>query len=154
MVDLAQLKTELQADPASLGYAPFLNNAPGRVVEMLNSRNTGATKLVSRTIGIGTVLDLLGPADGAAVLNTLESLKASNPVIKWAWYLLEKSDLDVGLATTRAQLDSLAGAGAMTQAQCLTIKNLALAPASRVEVLFGNNTTVSEAEVTAALALG
>jgi hypothetical protein len=154
MVNDITLKTELETDPTNMGYAPFLNNAPGILAEMLNAKTGSNTKVVSRTIGIGTVLDLLGPADGAAVLSTLDTLKASNPVIKWAWHLLEKADLDVGLASTRAQLDSLATAGVLTQAQCSAIKNLAVTVASRAEVLFGNGTYVTEANIRAALATG
>jgi hypothetical protein len=151
MVNLAQLKTELQTDPTLLGYAPFLSNSPGKVVQLLNQQNSTNTKLVTRSIGIGTVLNVLGPSEGASVLNALETLKASNAVIKWAWYLLEKTDLDVGLQSTRTQLDGLVSAGVLTQQQCDTIKNLAVTTSSRAEALFGNNTNVTEADVRAAL---
>ena len=151
MVNLAQLKTELTTDPTSLGYAPFLANSPGKVVQLLNQQNPANTKVITRSIGIGTVLNVLGPQEGAAVLNALEALKTSNAVIKWAWYLLEKTDLDVGLESTRGQLDALVQGGALTQQQATAIKNLAVTTASRAEVLFGSNTTVTEAEVHAAL---
>lgn len=154
MVNLAQLKTELQSDPAALGYAPFLNSAPGIIAQKLNTQAEAYTKVVSRTVGIGTVLDILGPTEAAQVLNTLESLKASNAVIKWAWHLLEKGDLDVGLASTRAQLEGLAISGAITQQQCDTIKALAVVPASRAESLFGNGTYIQDSDIRSALATG
>lgn len=90
--------------------------------------SVGRTKLVPTNIGFGKVLDALGPVDGAAVLDTLEAAKASNRPLYWAWNLLEKGELDVSLDSTRAQIDALAGAGAMTQAQADALKALAVQP--------------------------
>lgn len=63
--------------------------------------------LVERMIGIGTVMDALGPADGAALLASFEAHVATDPVVKYGWFLLERERLDVGLASTRAMLDAL-----------------------------------------------
>ena len=88
--------------------------------------SVGRTKLVPTPIGFGKVLDALGPVDGATVLDTLDAAKATNRPLFWAWTLLERGELDVSLASTRAQIDALAGAGAMTTAQADALKNLAV----------------------------
>jgi hypothetical protein len=151
MTNLSALKTELETDPAALGYAPFLSNSPGLLADKLNAQTGNYTKVVSRLIGIGTVMDVLGPIQGATLLNGLEALKSSNSVIKWAWYLLENGNLDVGLESTRAQLDFLVTAGVITSQQSTTIKNLAVVPASRAESLFGNNTYIRDSDIRNAL---
>jgi len=77
---------------------------PGEIAAALNAPQT---VLVERMIGIGTVMDALGPADGAALLASFESQVATDPVVKYGWFLLERDRLDVGLASTRAMLDAL-----------------------------------------------
>lgn len=90
--------------------------------------SVGRTRLASTLIGFGRVLDALGPVDGATVLDTLEAIKASNPPLKWAWYLLERGELDVALASVRGQIDMLALGGALTTAQAAALKALAETP--------------------------
>lgn len=77
---------------------------PGEIAELLNAPKT---VLVERMIGVGTVLDALGPADGAVLLASFETQVATDPVVKYGWFLLERERLDVGLASTRAMLDAL-----------------------------------------------
>lgn len=79
----------------------------------------GRTELRERMIGIGTVLKYLGPINGAALLDQMEALKASNPAIKWGWYLLERGELDVALDSTRAMLDGLLPAEAAAALKAL-----------------------------------
>jgi len=76
----------------------------GEIAALLNEPQT---VLVERIIGIGTVMDALGPADGAALLASFEAQVATDPVVKYGWFLLERERLDVGLASTRAMLDAL-----------------------------------------------
>jgi len=78
--------------------------SPGEIAALLNEPKT---VLVERMIGIGTVMDALGPADGAALLASFEAQTATDPVVKYGWFLLERERLDVGLASTRAMLDAL-----------------------------------------------
>ncbi len=78
--------------------------SPGEIAALLNAPQT---VLVERMIGIGTVLDALGPADGAALLASFEAQVATDPVVKYGWFLLERERLDVGLASTRTMLDAL-----------------------------------------------
>ena len=76
---------------------------PGEIAELLNAPQA---VLVERMIGIGTVLDVLGPVAGSALLEQFEALAQSDTVVKWGWKLLEKQMLDVGLASTRQFLHS------------------------------------------------
>ena len=124
------LKDELANDPLGIGYAGMTN---AEIEVSLNTKNR--TRLVTTMIGFGKILDALGPTDGASVLDTLEQIKATNSALKWAWYLLERGELDVALASTRGQIDVLASAGAMTTDQAAAIKALAETPCSRAEEL-------------------
>lgn len=65
------------------------------------------TTIQSRTIGIGTVLATLAP-DGGAFLDAIEALAALDPNVKWGMKLLERAELDVGMAATRALLAGIA----------------------------------------------
>lgn len=85
--------------------------SPGEIAELLN---VPQAVLVERMIGVGTVMDALGPADGAALLASFEAQVATDPVVKYGWFLLERERLDVGLASTRAVLDALLPADAAT----------------------------------------
>ena len=73
----------------------------------------GRRKVVARTGGIGLVLELLGPDVGSVLLDTLQTMTASVPSLKWAWYLIERGELDFGSAATRGMIDSLVTGGAM-----------------------------------------
>lgn len=87
--------------------------------------STGRTKIVSRLIGFGTILDALGPAQGAAVLDALEAIGAQVSAVKWGMRLLEASNLDIGLPSVRGQIDALVGV-ALTEEQAATLKALAV----------------------------
>lgn len=97
--------------------------------------SVGRTKIVSRLIGAGTILDALGPTDGAAVLDALEALGTQVSAVKWGMRLLEASNLDIGLPSVRAQIDALVGV-ALTAEQAETLKALAVVddPVSEFEV--------------------
>lgn len=90
--------------------------------------SAGRVKVVSTSIGIGSILDTLGPQAGAAVLDTLDSLRATVPTIKWAWVLIDRGDLDVGMASVRGQIDALAAQGVMAVEQAAALKSLAEKP--------------------------
>lgn len=148
-MDIQVLKQELTQDSRGFGLQNLMPHQPGRVADLLNDPHRGGGFVnTTRLIGIGTVLDTLGPQAGATVLDAVEALKAANPVVKWAWYLLEAGNLDVGLVSTQQQLDLLAQAGAMTQEQAGLLKALGQRPGSRAEILFGK--PVTEADVRAA----
>ena len=152
MVDLTQLQSELQADPASLGYAVHRPQAPGMLAQMLNAPTTTLAK--TRMVTARGIMASygLGPSAGAAFLDKLEALSAGVPAIKWAMkFLHAESGIDVGEPATQAMLTSLTGVGGITQAEVDGVKAMALQPASRAEVLFGAEAQITEADVRAAL---
>lgn len=131
------LKDKILTGPAAAACAQYVvlptdPKVPGHVVrerdqaiaDLINAQDPMLGEVSSRLIGIGTVLNVLGPTDGAAVLDTLDAMRASVSPLKWAWTLLERDALDVGLDATRAQLQALVGVS-FTQAQANTILNLA-----------------------------
>ena len=66
-------------------------------------------KIVSTPIGIGTILAVLAP-NGGAFLDALETARASDSNVKWALKLIEQSNFDVGMASTRDQMVAFAQA--------------------------------------------
>ena len=98
---------------AQIREAILSNSWQGKTAcEIAELLNVPKTVLTERMIGIGTVLDVLGPAAGSALLEQFETLAQSDIVVKWGWKLLEKQMLDVGLASTRQFLHSALPPGA------------------------------------------
>ena len=69
--------------------------------------NVGRTKVTQRLGGIGLVLETLGPDGGATLLDALQGQAATVPALKWAWYLIERGELDFGSAATRGMINAL-----------------------------------------------
>jgi len=69
--------------------------------------NVGRTKITQRLGGIGVVMETLGPIDGAALLDNLESMSSTNSAVKWAFVLINRGELDFGSSATRAMIDLL-----------------------------------------------
>jgi hypothetical protein len=76
----------------------------GAIAEALSA---GRTKIVSKPIGIGTVLAVMAPA-GGEFLNALEALAASDSNVKWTLKLIEQGNFDVGMSVVRTQLEAFA----------------------------------------------
>lgn len=104
--------------------------------------SVGRKKVTTRTGGIGLVLELLGPENGSALLDTLQAMTATVPSLKWAWYLIERGELDFGSAATRGMIDSLVAGGAMDTNIGMALKAAAEIPdpvgADQVEVAMKN----------------
>lgn len=69
--------------------------------------NAGRVRVTTKLGGIGTVLETLGPVDGAALLDNLEAMAATNSAVKWAFVLINRGELDFGSSATRAMMDLL-----------------------------------------------
>lgn len=95
----AEILQAVQADSALAALIPDTQAIAAAL-------SVGRAAITERYIGIGTVLDVLGPVNGAALLEQFETLAASDIVVKWGWKLLEKQMLDVGLDSTRQFLQS------------------------------------------------
>lgn len=101
-----------------LSQSDMLALADWEAADALNQPDPQQPVIVSwqRTeAGVGTVLDVLGPSAGAALLDVLKN--ASDPVLRWGMHILERGQLDISLASTRAQLDALTQAGVMSEPQ-------------------------------------
>ena len=142
------LATELTTDPLARGYAQFIPDAPGILADMMNAQIYSMPK--EKFVSARGVLAAHGAA-GAAILDKLESASTSVSEIKWALsFLKTEAGIDVGHPNSRSLLDQLATNGVLTTTEAGLIKDMALQPASRADILgFGY---VREADVRAALA--
>ena len=98
------------------------------VVNMAAGMSLNRYKIVSRQIGIGTIMDVLGPDAGAALLDTLSIMGQEVPAIRWALVLISAGNLDVGMESVRNQIDKLVLGNILTADQAKKIKDLALEP--------------------------
>lgn len=69
--------------------------------------SAGRTRIGQRLGGIGLIMEALGPANGAALLDQLETTAASNSAVKWAMVLINRGELDFGSQATRQMIDLL-----------------------------------------------
>lgn len=66
-------------------------------------------------VGVGSIMDVLGPVDGAGLLDFLQASQSA--VVRWGLHLIMQGRLDISRESTRAQIDGLAQAGALTASQ-------------------------------------
>ena len=131
-MNLAALHTELTTDPLALGYAKFLPGDPVHAAALLNDPRF--TKIKTRFVTARTVLAEV--AGGAALLDKLQSIGATQSAVKYAMtFLNQEGGIDIGNAATQGMVDQLVAGAALTAAEGTALKNLALQPASRAEVL-------------------
>lgn len=119
-MDANEIRAAIAADPALQALVPDTS-------ALAAALSQGRTQTVSTLVGVGRVMDCLGPTEGAAVLDALDGLRAVSSPVKWAWLLLERGELDVGLQSVRTQIDALTPA-VFTTAQAEAIKALAEHP--------------------------
>lgn len=151
-MDYQILKDELMNDPLSQGYSTFLPDSTGWVANMLNTRKFQAIK--TRMVTARGIMASygIGPTQGALFLDKLEVLSTNVPALKWAMkFLQQETGIDVGEPATQLMLTSLIGVGGITQAEVDGVNAMALQPASRAEVLFGNDVIVTEHDVIEAM---
>jgi hypothetical protein len=67
----------------------------------------------------------LGSTAGAALLDTIASLSASSPVLKWALKVIDRGELDLYEQAARDQIDSLVTANILTAENGAKLKALA-----------------------------
>lgn len=68
-------------------------------------------------IGVGAILDTLGPSAGAEFLDALQTLAQTQPVIRWGLELIRGDGLDLSRPSARSQLATLVAGGALKQAE-------------------------------------
>jgi hypothetical protein len=141
------LRNELLTDPLARGYASKLPHSPGVVADMLNAPIYSMPK--EKFVSARGLLAAHGFA-GAAILDKLEAAAPSVSMIKWALsFMKNDSGIDVGHASTRALIDQLVVGGILAVSDAALIKDLAIQPASRAEILGIKH--VQESDIRAAL---
>lgn len=85
--------------------------------------SVGRVRRVERMAELGTPMKYLGAEAGAQLLDSMETLAATNPTVKWGLELLKRGALDLSLDSTRAMLDAL-----LPEEAASTLKGLAEVP--------------------------
>lgn len=126
-----ELKIEIETGPLA---AELAGKSDNEIADVLNDTSR-FTLVKERFITARTLLAELGPTVGASVLDKLEAVSAVSSPVKWAMKFLATDGIDMGHAGTRAQMDALAQAGALTAEEAEAVKAIAEQPASRAEIL-------------------
>ncbi len=134
-MDYAALKTEIETGPLAAECAGQSDDA---VAALLNAKNYEGIQ--ERYVTTRTVLAELGATAGATILDKLEAAATQSSPVKWMLkFLTQDSGLDVGQTETQGCIDALAIAGVLTTDEAEALKNMALLPTSRAELLgFGS----------------
>ena len=109
---MTQTLAERLAEPDMQGVPDW------EAANQLNAPDPTQTIIVewqTTSTGPGSIMDTLGPSEGAALLDTIKA--STDPVMRWGLQIVETGKLDIGLESTRAQIDDLVTAGALTAAQ-------------------------------------
>lgn len=116
-----EIRAAIAADPALQALLPD-------TVALAEALSAGRVTATSRLGGVGVVLETLGPAAGAALLDLFEGLAAQVPAVKWAWVLINRGELDFGSPATRAQLVALRDQGLISAEVCTALLGIAEVP--------------------------
>ena len=95
-----EIRAAITADPSLQALVPD-------TAAIAEAMSEGRTKIEKRNGGIGLILETLGPDAGSQVLDSIDAMRAGNSAVKWAWYLLERGDLDFGSPATRGMISQL-----------------------------------------------
>jgi len=129
-------------------YAEIQSLSPALVASkdhqaIADALSVGRVEVVRKLGGIGLVLEALGPIDGSALLDALKEMSLLNHPLKWAWYLIERGELDFGSPATRAMINEMVATGEMPGAAGAVLKAVAEVPvfvtAAEVEVAMKND---------------
>jgi len=130
--ELAVLAAEINTDPLALGYAAHLPGDPQRVVDLLTEQTYSMIK--SRYVTARTIMAEC--EDGAAILDALELLSSEISAVKWMMtFLQQNSGIDAGHPKTQKNLDDLAAIGKLNGAYANELKQIAVQPAARFEMI-------------------
>lgn len=134
------LSTELTTDPMGLGYAAWLPDSPGTVVDLLTAKTffMPRSTMVTEIEVIGLYPD--GVAAGDQVLAKLEAFAAaaqplSSVVSRALRAINQPQGLDFGTTGVQEMLTVLGDQGVLNVDEATKLKSIANQPASRAEVL-------------------
>jgi hypothetical protein len=142
-MDYAALRAEIETGPLAAEIAPFRSagNLDG-VLGVLNDRRF--TRTVDSYVNARRLMSLLGAPMAATILDKLDAAKASDARLKWALSFMVDGGLNLGDPETRTALDDLATANVITATERDAVKSLADVPASRAEILFGQQIALTD----------
>lgn len=134
-INYAALKTELQTDPAGLGYAPHLAaGADQSLADLLNEVRQSIS--ISRaTIPAYEVWEAIVPAEWAA-LTANERQRVQT--------ILSMGEVNVQGANTRSSLAAAFGAGTTSRTNLIALQSR---QGSRAEQLFGDGVAVTNEDI-------
>lgn len=142
-MDLQALKNEINGDPAGIGYAALLPDAPGAVCERMNAKTHTMHKSKMMSFrGLYSIYGV-GPVMAPAVLAKIRAGAGSNQVlfdIKEMIY--SDQGLDFGDGSTLAVITQLTPS-VFTPEEADALRAISVQAASRAEVLFGASTVVT-----------
>ena len=150
---LATLKSEIQTDPAKLGYATNIGVSDNAIAAMLNATTgSGAASINLTTVTKGALLLGMIPwLDQIAAGQTLAGAALpSATATKWQlrFQALQAADPVIQVAQLAPMMSEAITDGIGTQAQ---IDAVTKRTGSRAEVLFGEGTTIQASDVLTAL---
>ena len=106
------------------------------------------TRLIERFENAIGIMSALGALTGANILEKLDSVKGSIPVIKWAMTALASAEgINLGDPETQLMLDSLAVSNVITVEEATLVKNLAIMPSSLAYQVVGQPITASDVSI-------
>lgn len=130
-MDYAVLRAEIDTGPLA---SELVGKSDDDVAAILNDKQF--TAIQERYVTARTVLAELGATVGATILDKLEAAATQSSPVKWMLkFLTQDSGLDVGQSETQGCIDALAMTGVLTSDEATALKNMALLPASRAEIL-------------------
>lgn len=127
------LKSEIERDPTAKGYAAYMADSPGTVVEFLNAPTESMIKAIRPAIALiwaatGPYANIIDVAN-----NVSHPCRASCLVVRDA--LLSGIGIDLDDSDVRAMFDAWVTTNVITTAQRDDLLAKATVPASRMEVL-------------------
>lgn len=130
---LQVLRDELTNDPTVKGYATYLADAPGIVVDMINAQTERMAQ--ERWVTGLTILSECSDL-GPSIVRKLKAASLQDAVVEIAWHrLLGPTGLNINDAATLANIDGMVQAGTLVEAEAGQLKTLAIQPASRAQLL-------------------
>lgn len=96
-------------DDETAAIAPLMSPENRNDAAITAALSQGRVRIVSREIGIGTILMALAP-NGGAFLDGLVALGAQDRNVYWSLELIKQGRFDVGLVGTRLQMQALGSA--------------------------------------------
>lgn len=129
----AALRGELQGDPKARGYAQFMPDAPGMVVQLLSEQVDTMIKAVKTTTAQAWAA--AGPYATIFDAGNDVAHACRSSCLMFRGTLVSGVDIDIGADDVQRMFAAWLATGVVTQAQVNELNERATQPASRAEVL-------------------